>query len=157
MTRPSTRSCCTDTTRSSALLHRYNTVLGELFAGERVHIVTAGYGPSGKPIEFFGGCDPHALNPGSEFWTTLRDEDPARDTFVHLYVSERPWESGLIDPLLRAVADDGGVDVIITDTGLRRLYHPYDGGADCILETTEERDWLKAAHRDWLSGHPGGL
>ncbi len=63
----------------------------------------------------------------------------------------------LIDPLLRAVADDGGVDVIITDTGLRRLYHPYDGGADCILETTEERDRLKAAHRDWLSGHPGGL
>ncbi|MEU8403165.1 hypothetical protein AB0C28_49000 [Nonomuraea sp. NPDC048892] len=40
---------------------------------------------------------------------------------------------------------------------LRRLYHPYDGGADVILTNTQERDTLKAAHTDWLSKHPSGL
>ncbi|GIH71975.1 DUF3885 domain-containing protein [Sphaerimonospora thailandensis] len=111
----------------------------------------------GKPVEFFGGRDPHTLNPGSELWTTVRDGDPGECRFVHLYVSERPWQPGMIDPLLRAVADDECADVLITDTGLRRLYHPYDGGADCILETTEERDRLKAAHHDWLSRRPDGF
>ncbi|MFE7524957.1 hypothetical protein ACFU7Y_04480 [Kitasatospora sp. NPDC057542] len=46
--------------------------------------------------------------------------------------------------------------VIVTDTGMRRLYHPYDRGADVHLTTTEERDRLKERHADWLSRHPGG-
>ncbi|WP_443333951.1 DUF3885 domain-containing protein [Streptomyces sp. CB02056] len=41
--------------------------------------------------------------------------------------------------------------------GLRRLYHPYDGGADVYLASTEERDRLKERHAGWLSGHPNGL
>ncbi|WP_460523503.1 DUF3885 domain-containing protein [Flindersiella endophytica] len=37
------------------------------------------------------------------------------------------------------------------------LHHTYDGGADCILDTTAERDRLRAAHPGWLSRHPQGL
>ncbi|MFI6843217.1 hypothetical protein OG535_10485 [Kitasatospora sp. NBC_00085] len=62
-----------------------------------------------------------------------------------------------LDQLLRAVADDAAADVLITDTGLERIHHPYDGGADVLLTSTDERDRLRARHADWLSSHPDGL
>ncbi|MEV0349322.1 hypothetical protein AB0H88_26390 [Nonomuraea sp. NPDC050680] len=67
------------------------------------------------------------------------------------------WTITLADLLLRAVADDDCASVIIMDTDLRRLYLPYDGGADVILASPQERDALKNAHADWLSTHPLGL
>ncbi|MEV8098949.1 hypothetical protein [Kitasatospora sp. NPDC085879] len=45
---------------------------------------------------------------------------------------------------------------MITDVRLRRIHHPYDGGADVFLTTAEERDRMRDRHADWLSGHPGG-
>ncbi|MFD7002461.1 hypothetical protein ACFWA5_40990 [Streptomyces mirabilis] len=47
--------------------------------------------------------------------------------------------------------------MFITDTELRRIHHPYDGGADVVLATPAERDRLRGRHTDWLSGHPAGL
>ncbi|OLZ69226.1 hypothetical protein AVW11_10610 [Streptomyces amritsarensis] len=40
--------------------------------------------------------------------------------------------------------------------GLTRIHHPYDGGADVILPTPEERDRLCTRHSAWLSAHPSG-
>lgn len=45
---------------------------------------------------------------------------------------------------------------MITDLEMRRVHHPYDGGADVLLPTTGERDALKARHTDWLSTHRSG-
>jgi hypothetical protein len=59
--------------------------------------------------------------------------------------------------LLRRVADDVITNVVPADTGLGWLYHPYDGGMDVIMSSSAERDALRDRHRDWLSGHPGGL
>ncbi|MEU0885332.1 hypothetical protein ABZ345_42640, partial [Lentzea sp. NPDC005914] len=62
---------------------------------------------------------------------------------------------GRIDTLLRAVADDDATaGVLITDAGLQRIYHPYDGGVDVMLTTNTERDQLRSRHTDWLSAHP---
>ncbi|AWN29209.1 hypothetical protein DKG71_26500 [Streptomyces sp. NEAU-S7GS2] len=36
--------------------------------------------------------------------------------------------------------------MLITDTGLQRIHHPYDGGADVILTTPEERDRVRSRH-----------
>jgi hypothetical protein len=47
--------------------------------------------------------------------------------------------------------------VLITDVALRRIPHPYDGGADVILATSDERDRLRSRHEEWLSAHPLGL
>jgi hypothetical protein len=47
--------------------------------------------------------------------------------------------------------------VFITDTELRHIHHPYDGGADVILATPEERDQVRDRHAAWLSSHPTGL
>lgn len=84
------------------------------------------------------------------------DPDPGFQTYTHLHTSTARWTVGSVDPLLRAVADDQTGGAIITDTGLKRLYHPYDGGADLILTTTAERDQFRARHCDWLSCHPSG-
>ena len=55
---------------------------------------------------------------------------------MHLYVSQIPWSAGCFDPLLRQVADYVIVNVLLADTGLRWLYHPYDGGMDIMLPST---------------------
>ncbi|MFI6339695.1 hypothetical protein [Streptomyces sp. NPDC050535] len=47
--------------------------------------------------------------------------------------------------------------MIITDTGLSRVYHPYDGGADVILTVSGERDRLRRRHPGWLPGNAAGL
>ncbi len=36
------------------------------------------------------------------------------------------------------------------------VFHPYDGGADVILPSTEGRDTLRDAHASWLSKRSDG-
>nr|WP_245697268.1 hypothetical protein [Streptomyces phaeochromogenes] len=141
------------------VLDRYNTVLDELFAGTDVFVVTVDWsgtatGPAIQP-------EPRqTLHPdGIRWWTESEQDDPDPEFHVHsrLYADRRPWERGCADDLLRAVADDALVEVFLTDTELRRIHHPYDGGADVVLATPEERDRMRARHIDWLSSHPAGL
>ncbi len=47
--------------------------------------------------------------------------------------------------------------VMITSPSFDRIHHPYDGGADVLLPTSDERDALERRHSDWLSSHPQGL
>jgi|SRR5882724_2512779 len=140
------------------VLQRHNTVLEELFAGGNVHTTTCAWSDSPQPPAR-SGLD-RRLHPAGRYWTsilTADDPDPEFRVYTHLYTSTARWKAGSIDPLLRAVADDQTAGVIIADTGLNRLYHPYDGGADVILTTTAERDQLRQQHYDWLSSHPAGL
>ncbi|WP_425830203.1 DUF3885 domain-containing protein [Streptomyces fractus] len=140
-------------------LGRCNTVLDELFRGEEVFVVTQDWSPTrtGPP----GWRSPReALHPDGVLWWTEADEDdpdPEFHTYTHLYADRRPWRTGCVDELLRAVADEVLVDVFLTDTGLRRIHHPYDGGADVILDSPAERDRFRERHADWLSGQPSGL
>ncbi|MGW1880912.1 DUF3885 domain-containing protein [Streptomyces sp. NPDC001970] len=141
------------------VLDRYNTVLDELFADTDVFVVTMDWsntptGPAGYPTPR------ETLHPGSTLWWTESDqEDPDPEFYTHtrLYADRRPWKLGCVDELLRAVADEALVEVFFTDTELRRIHHPYDGGADVILTTPEERDRLRDLHSGWLSSHPLGL
>ncbi|WP_447004873.1 DUF3885 domain-containing protein [Saccharothrix isguenensis] len=128
----------------ATVLDRYNTALDELFAGEDVYVITMRWREDPKP--------------GTDYWTTICT-DPDRDdpTYWHLYARRIPWTTGAIDPLLRDVADDVEANVMITDVAMTRIHHPYDGGADVLLPTSEERDALKARHAEWLSRHPMGL
>ncbi|MFD0201407.1 MULTISPECIES: DUF3885 domain-containing protein [Saccharothrix] len=140
-------------------LHRYNTVLDELFHGQEVRIVTADWSnaPDAPALS-----TQHALwNPDARHWTSVRTDEDETDpdfiTYTHLHVSRRPWSPGLVDDLLRAVADDATGNAMITSLSFDRVHHPYDGGADVLLPTTGERDALKRRHTDWLSAHPLGL
>ncbi|MGW0828285.1 DUF3885 domain-containing protein [Streptomyces sp. NPDC002845] len=141
------------------VLHRYNTILDKLFGGGDVFVVTMDWsdtptGPAACP-------EPRqTLHPDSIHWWTERDQDdpdPAFHNHTRLYADRRPWRRGCVDELLRAVADDTLAEVFLTDTELRRIHHPYDGGADVILATPTERDRLLSEHTGWLSSHPAGL
>ncbi|MFG2135671.1 hypothetical protein [Streptomyces sp. NPDC048650] len=142
----------------TVVLDRNNTVLDELFAGTDVYVVTTAWSsePNG-PQRPTRRREVHA--DGSPWMTIAHDADPDPEfhTYTHLYADRRPWQRGSIDGLLRDVADDVLSGVIITDAGLRRLHHPYDGGADVILTTPEERDEIRNRHTGWLSQHPIGL
>ncbi|MFF8589067.1 hypothetical protein [Streptomyces althioticus] len=140
-----------DESEYAVVLERYNTVLDELFAGTEVYVIT--------PVWTSEPAVP-ASRPGGGHWQSLlAKDDPDEEfrTYCHLFVSHRPWEHGCIDETLREIADDELAGVLVTDTQLRRIYHPYDGGADVFLPTPQERDRLRDRHATWLSGHPLGL
>ncbi len=100
-----------------------------------------------------------AALPAAEFWTSVLTErfDDGDESWTHLFVSQVAATPSNLDPLLRLVADDVTAEVIIADTDLRWLYHPYDGGADVIAATVAERDVLRDKYSDWLSARPDGL
>lgn len=141
------------------LLGRYNTILDKLFADTEVFVVTMDWSdtPTGPAVY----PEPRqTLHPDGICWWTESDEDdldPEFHTHARLYADRRPWRYGCVDELLRAVADDRLAEVFFTDTSLRRIHHPYDGGADVILTTPAERHRLRDEHADWLSSHPTGL
>ena len=45
--------------------------------------------------------------------------------------------------------------IIVLASGV--VFHPYDGGADIVLASREQRDELKKKHNEWLSTHPEGF
>ncbi|MFB8783092.1 hypothetical protein VSS38_25695 [Streptomyces albogriseolus] len=148
---PDSKRYAEDESECTVVLERYNTVLDELFAGADVYVIT--------PL-----WTTEAEVPRSQavtgYWQSLLvedDPDPAFRTYCHLFVARRPWRRGCIDDLLRDIADDKVAGVLITDTRLLRIHHPYDGGADAFLATSEERDRVRERHADWLSRHPLGL
>lgn len=155
---PHSQRYAQDERQYAIVLQRHNTVLEELFAGGNVCTITCAWSDSPQPPAR-PDLD-HRIHPAGRYWTsilTTDDPDPEFRTYAHLYTSTARWQAGGVDLLLRAVADDQTAGVIIADTGLNRLYHPYDGGADVILTTTAETDRLRQRHSGWLSSHPAGL
>ncbi|MER7799368.1 hypothetical protein ABTX71_03465 [Streptomyces parvulus] len=145
----------------ATVLHRYNTVLDELFTGSDVYVVTMDWFWSDTPDASAGFSTPRReLHPGGVHWWTesdVADPDPELHTHTRFYADRRPWQRGCVDGLLRAAADEALVEVFVTDAELRRIHHPYDGGADVILATPGERDQLRGRHVDWLPGNAAGL
>lgn len=74
-----------------------------------------------------------------------------------VYGAELTYPAPEVDHLLRAVADDRELGVILIPASGDWLYHPYDGGADVIAASPEHRDELAARFADWLPAHPNGL
>lgn len=141
------------------VLHRYNTVMDELFRGQEVRIITTNWSNDPEPPALSAQ---HARwHPDAHHWTSVRiDEDETDPDFIvhtHLHVSRAPWRLGFLNDLLRAVSDDVTRGVMITSPSFDRIHHPYDGGADVLLPTAVDRDVVKHRHTDWLSDHPRGL
>jgi hypothetical protein len=141
----------------AVLLDRYNTVLDELFAGGEVYVVTTDWSHPSEPTHW--SDHRRALHPQGTLWTTLDDtDDPDPDfhTRWYFYADRRPWQRGCLDELLRAAADEALPGIFVADTELTRIHHPYDGGADVVLATSEERQRMRDRHSAWLSDHPSG-
>jgi hypothetical protein len=135
------------------VLHRYNAVLSELGATE-IHLITPEY----QADDLSAGTEPiHVgLHPGAVKWMhAVNPDDP--EIAYDLHISRQQFQPGILDDLLRRVADWQATGVLVTDTALRWLFHPYDGGADLIASSAIERDQLKTRFKEWLSPRPDGL
>ncbi|WP_330468017.1 hypothetical protein [Micromonospora zamorensis] len=148
-----------DESEYAIVLDRHYTVLSELDPGAVLLVVTSEWteGPTLTPQIWPRRSE---IAPSAWHWRTLLEhpeEEAECRIYRQLYAETILWRPGAIDVLLRAVADDELANVILAPTDLRWLYLPYDGGADVVLPTREQRDALKAQHRDWLSQQSSGL
>ncbi len=139
------------------ILDRANAVLAAVLseaAVDEIYVVTVEYGSD----DLASGTEPiHVgLHPGAVAWMRAVDPEHPDETY-RLHVSRQPYTPGDLDDLLRYVAEDRAPGVIITDTALRWLLHPYDGGVDVIAPSVEERDRLEERFSGWLSERPDGL
>ena len=136
---------------------RYNAVLTEVLGecgSAAIYLVTVEYGSG----DLAAGTEPIrvGLHPGAAPWTHAVDpENP--EVAYDLHVSRHDFTPGDLDDLLRYVADDRTSEVVVTDTSLRWLFHPYDGGMDVIAPSAAERERLAARFSTWLSDRPDGL
>lgn len=151
---PGSKRYATSEDEYAIVSHRHNTVIDELTDGAKLLLITCGWGETEQP-ERRDECL-SALDPAGAFWHAL-PPDEYSECWTYLYVSELPWAPGLLDLVLRAVADYILAGVMITPGDLSWIYHPYDGGADVLLPSSGQCDQLRERHRDWLSAHPAGL
>lgn len=155
---PGSKRYPTDESEMAIVLERHYRLLAELFEGHEVLVMTCRWSESSEP------------RPPSEvdlriglqgvIWASLLyndDPDPEFRTYAHLYAELVNWAPGSLDPVLRAVANNETIGVMVADPDLCRIYHPYDGGADVLLSDSAERDRVKRRHAGWLSAHPQGL
>ena len=99
------------------------------------------------------------LTHGARFWTSILtdDSEPEESTWTHLWASVSKLSDSHMPALFRLVADDVTGGIIVTSPTLQWLYAPYDGGADVIAASSEQRDRLRRRYAEWLSAHPSGL
>ena len=133
---------------------RHNLVLSELSrAVDDLLVVLPEYTESkipGKP-----DAELEKIFPASEYWRTL-DQLEECGVYWHLHVARACSESGKLNKLFRLVANDEVANILIVVLAGSSVFHPYDGGADIILPSTQIRDELKQKYERWLSKHPEG-
>ncbi len=141
------------------ILHRHNTLLNDL-VGDNGHfvLIMVGYSDTPEPVRPEKELD-HLMSSNKELITIGIHEMEGEDepNYWHLYFNERKWTEHSVDDVLKMVADDEIANVLFVGTKNRCLYHPYDGGADIILESGKLRDMMKEKYSAWLSKHPEGL
>ena len=149
-----------DESEYKILLHRHNTILGELLGAERdVVLLTVAYSDTSQQVQTYPELN--AIAPNAIPWRSLAMHRETRDfddpTYWHLFASEWEWRPGTFDSLIRLVANYVVANVMIVHSDCRWVLYPYDGGMDVIAESSAKRDQLRAAHRDWLSSLESGL
>ncbi|WP_428240761.1 DUF3885 domain-containing protein [Gynuella sp.] len=140
------------------VLRRYNIVLQELCGtGSKVLVVLPEYSEERVPSQ----PEPELLKlfSASEPWCTLEqhEDDDDYESYWHLHVSEVEFTGSEFNSLFHMVANDEVGNIMIISPSKGIVFHPYDGGADVVFVSTEERDRLKEQHREWLSSHHEGF
>jgi hypothetical protein len=159
---PGSRRYATSDADYQEILRRHLTLLSELVnsgpgsVSDEVVIITASWSADRDPAD----REPEVsqVMPARHWISVVTDDSyPPEPNVTHLWVSMASLTSDGLTRLLRLVADDVTAGVIITTPAVAWLYHPYDGGADVIGATSQQRDELRQRHRQWLSAHPRGL
>lgn len=131
------------------LLLRHNTVASEtLGIGSECYLIRGEW--IEQPVDAGG-------------W--IIDPNVCTDEFAHdlvklniqLRVEDVRWRQNEWNSLIQAVADERRGLLLFVSKESGQVYAPYDGGADVIYQTMEEREMRKSKYKAWLSQHPEGL
>jgi hypothetical protein len=139
------------------VLSRNNSLLQEIFGLQSsVLVLLSEYSDSVEPIK--PEIELHELFPESTYWCSIAQHEEEDDDkfYWHLHSAKVTPNSIELNDLFRLVANDEVRDIIIVGIASKTVFHPYDGGADVILSSTEQRNELKNKFSMWLSAHPDG-
>lgn len=137
------------------VFRRHNTVLHELCGGKgKVLVVLPEYSESKVPTK--PESDLSRLFSVTETWCSLGQHEEGDDyeLYWHLHVSEVEFTGSELNDLFRLVANNEAGNIMIISPAKGFVFHPYDGGADILLASTEQRNLLKEKYFEWLSKHP---
>ena len=84
-------------------------------------------------------------------------EENEEPIFVNCYFAEVQIEHGDLDDIFLSVALDEIENLFVFHAESNRIFAPYDGGADIILESSETRYVYSRTFADWLSPREDGL
>ncbi len=138
----------------SEILRRHNIVLNELCGKNKVLVVLPEYSEDKNPTkpelsELFSSTEP---------WCSFKPyDDEDYEIYWHLHVSEVEFTGSELNDLFRLVANNEVGNIMVICPSKHVIFHPYDGGSDIVLASTEQRDYLKEKYHEWLSSHPEGF
>lgn len=142
------------------LLRRYFAVLDELRGDEEIlTVVTCSFSFAMSPRPVRRSSLLTGLLPRPRYWRSVSEgEDEGEEqAWAHLYVHRVHRHAPALRELFRAVADERAFDVMVTDSAVSWVHHPYDGGSDLILATPAERDRVSELFAQWRSPWDHGL
>jgi hypothetical protein len=138
------------------ILRRQNAVLTDTLGnGQPFVLVSAGYSDAPTPVEMWPAVAAHYST--SHHFLTVHMNDASLAAYWHYFIHEAKWTPGLVDAVLRQVADDEIRNILFVSMQCQSIFAPYDGGADIILPFTPDRDAMRCRYAEWLSAHPLGL
>lgn len=139
------------------VLNRYNKVLREHFGvNTQLHVVIPEY--SENKIPFKPEKKLRKLFRNAEYWRTVdRYEEFGEEFYWHFHVAIVNYSGYELNALFRLVANDEVANCFVVSENSRSLFHPYDGGSDSILFSSDERNKLKEKFSSWLSCHTEGF
>src|SRR4030095_16066896 len=133
------------------ILRRHNSVLSSILSeGGDYVLITTGYSDNPKPVRTYPQLD--SIIGSTEHWltTSLREGDETEElNYWHFFFIEKKWKMHSLDELLKLVAEDVVANVLLVSFSPKAVYHPYDGGADVIIESAKTRASIKQRFESW--------
>ncbi len=157
-TLPESKRCPDNESEYTEILKRHNLILLDLFGENHSLILVSMDGNSSKE-SISQNEVMKDLGFQKNFWMSINvsDENDEESYFWNMFYDEINFSDNSLDNLLRLIADEEIWDVMFFSIEKNIVYHPYDGGADIILENSKLRDQYKEKYKRWLSRHPKGL
>ena len=131
------------------ILARHNAVLSALLESEQAVMVLT--------TRYSANDDPSLFPEGSWHWTTYFEDPDDERWHWPIYARRIDWRPGILDSVLRLVAQDKTRNLMVLGIQSRVAYHPYDGGGDVIARDAHHRETLRERFCQWLSPYPRGL
>ena len=144
-TLPESKRCPDSEREYRTILDRHHTLLDELGLAGPCLVTSAIFTDETLPA-----ARPDPTHPRAVRWRVVAGRDVDEDMDTEVFASELDHPAEELDLVIRAVVDEQLIGVIVVPPEAAWLYHPYDGGADVIAGSPQERDRLREKFSAWL-------